>query len=223
MAILARHRSAPPSRCSYGDPTMTDDITHYDAVEAYCDALSCRPGDELALHVSCRADRYDIEIHRWGAERELVWAAADLAGEEQATPPDADANGCGWTVSVDVPIGDDWRSGFYLVTLHEPRTRRRIAPSATPASSSDAGRASRSRVAGDRDEHVQRLQRLGRPQPVHRRERGVVPPAYGRGMIVRDDVERDDRKARPCRFREEPDVEGRSTRSTASATDIRGT
>ncbi|MGZ4738181.1 MAG: hypothetical protein ACXVLM_02895 [Ilumatobacteraceae bacterium] len=43
---------------------MTDDITRYDAVEGYCDALSYVPGQTLALHTSSRAHRYDIEIHR---------------------------------------------------------------------------------------------------------------------------------------------------------------
>jgi hypothetical protein len=60
---------------------MTDDITRYDAVEAYCGELSVEPGATIPLHVSCRADRYDIEIHRWGATRELVWSAADLSGQ----------------------------------------------------------------------------------------------------------------------------------------------
>src|SRR5258705_11002103 len=96
---------------------MTDDITRYDGVEAYCGELSVVPGATIALHVSCRADRYDIEIHRWGASRELVWSATDLVGHEHPTPDDADANGCNWPIAVTVPIGDQWRSGLYLVTL----------------------------------------------------------------------------------------------------------
>jgi hypothetical protein len=35
---------------------MTDDITRYDAVEGYCDALSYVPGQTMALHTSSRAD-----------------------------------------------------------------------------------------------------------------------------------------------------------------------
>ncbi len=96
---------------------MTDDITRYDAVEGYCGELSCSPGEKMALHVSSRADRYDVEIHRWGADRQLVWSADDLIGAEHLIPDDADANGCGWPVAVTVPVGNDWRSGFYLVTL----------------------------------------------------------------------------------------------------------
>src|SRR5207344_3241449 len=96
---------------------MTDDITHYDAVEAYCGELSAAPGETVTLHVSCRAERYDIAIHRWGAEHQQAWSATDLVGIDHPTPADADANGCGWPVAVTVPIGHDWRSGFYLVTL----------------------------------------------------------------------------------------------------------
>src|SRR5215203_4030730 len=96
---------------------MTDDITRYDAVEAYCDQLSVAPGTKLDLHVACRTDRYSIEIHRWGATRELVWSSEDLPGRDHPVPADADSNGCGWPVAVSVPIGDKWRSGLYLVTL----------------------------------------------------------------------------------------------------------
>ena len=96
---------------------MTDDITRYDAVEAYCSELSVVPGATIALHVSSRADRYGVEIHRWGASRELVWSAADLTGQEHPTLPTPDANGCDWPVALTVPIGEQWRSGFYLVTL----------------------------------------------------------------------------------------------------------
>src|SRR5205809_7556121 len=96
---------------------MTDDITRYDAVEAYCDRLSVAPGMPLGLHVACRTERYSIEIHRWGATRELVWSADDLHGEDRPVPADADSNGCDWPVAVAVDVGNEWRSGFYLVTL----------------------------------------------------------------------------------------------------------
>jgi len=186
---------------------MTDDITRYDAVEAYCGELSVAPGQTLALHVSCRADRYDIEIHRWGAEHQLVWSAADLAGEEQPTPADADSNGCGWSVSVTVPIDENWRSGFYLVTLRaydEPSDRavgyaafvvragsqraRGLLVLATNTYNAYNSWGGRSLYTGG--------WRVSFARP------------FGRGMLMRPSTERDDRKARP-RFRgEEPDADG---------------
>ena len=61
---------------------MTDDITRYDEVEGYSDQLSYTPGQTATLHTSSRAARYDVEIHRWGADRTLVWSATELPGVE---------------------------------------------------------------------------------------------------------------------------------------------
>ena len=97
------------------------------------------PGGTVTLHVSCRTERYDIVIHRWGADKEQVWAANGLVGTEHATPADADSNGCGWPVAVTVPIGDDWRSGFYLVTLTAHGAPADRAVGYTRASSCRAG------------------------------------------------------------------------------------
>ena len=100
----------------YG-PGMADDVTHYDAVEAYCNQLSYLPGEGVGLHVWCSTDSYDVEVRRWGAAGQPAWAQAGLAGVAHHTPDDADSNGCGWPVALTVPVGDDWVSGMYLVTL----------------------------------------------------------------------------------------------------------
>ena len=65
---------------------MADDITHYDAVEAYCDRLSYLPGDRVGVHVWCSADRYDIDVRRWGGD--VVWSAEGLDGVQPETPDD---------------------------------------------------------------------------------------------------------------------------------------
>ena len=99
---------------------MADDITHYDAVEAYCDRLSYVAGDEVRLHTWCATDRYDVEVQRWGADGpgDVVWRATDLEGVAHHTPDTADASGCDWPVAVSIPVDAAWRSGVYLVTLH---------------------------------------------------------------------------------------------------------
>ena len=51
------------------------------------------------------------------AERVAVHEASGLVGEYHAPPDDADANGCGWPVGYRLEVGEDWQSGFYLVTL----------------------------------------------------------------------------------------------------------
>ncbi|MEP7047129.1 MAG: N,N-dimethylformamidase beta subunit family domain-containing protein [Ilumatobacteraceae bacterium] len=186
---------------------MTDDITRYDAVEAYCSDLSVVPGASLALHVSCRTGRYDIAIHRWGATLELVWSADGLAGTEHPTPDDADSNGCDWPSDVTVPIGDDWRTGFYLVTL-----TARDAPA--------------DRAVGYAAFIVRGGQRRNRALLVIATNtynaynswggkslytggwRVSFARPFGRGMLMRPGTERDDRKARPRYRREDPDVDG---------------
>jgi hypothetical protein len=186
---------------------MTDDITRYDAVEAYCDQLSVVPGGSLALHVSCRADRYDIEIHRWGAEQQLVWAVTDLEGEEQTTPPDADSNGCGWSASVTVPIGENWRSGFYLVTLraHDAPPDRAVGHAAfVVRSGSQRARALLVLATNTYNAYNS----WGGKSLYTGGWRVSFARPFGRGMLMRPSTERDDRKARPRYRGEEPDVDG---------------
>lgn len=86
-------------------------------IEAYTNRMSCQPGETLALHVSTDATHYAIDIARIGARREVVWSRADLPGAKHATPAQASMRGCGWPVSVQVPIARDWRSGIYSIRL----------------------------------------------------------------------------------------------------------
>ncbi|MEP7202758.1 MAG: N,N-dimethylformamidase beta subunit family domain-containing protein [Ilumatobacteraceae bacterium] len=186
---------------------MTDDITRYDAVEAYCGQLSVEPGGSIDLHVSCRADRYDIEVHRWGAEQELVWSVADLPGEEQTTPSDADSNGCGWSVSVTVPIDPTWRSGFYLVTLrtHDAPPDRAVGFAGFVVGSGTQ-RARALLVLATNTYNA--YNSWGGKSLYTGGWRVSFARPFGRGMLMRPSTERDDRKARP-RFRgEEPDADG---------------
>ena len=186
---------------------MTDDITRYDAVEAYCGELSVEPGATISLHVSCRADRYDIEIHRWGATRELVWSAADLAGQEHATPVDADANGCDWPVAVTVPVGDQWRSGFYLVTLtaHDAPADRSVGYTALVV----RARPTRARALLVLATNTYNAYNSWGGKSLYTGGwRVSFARPFGRGMLMRPSTERDDRKARPVYRGEEPDVDG---------------
>ena len=161
---------------------MTDEITGYDAVEGYCGSLSYARGraadDPRLVH---RA-----ELH--GAHRAVGRAARARCGRRTAVdgiahplPDDADAHGCGWPAAVELDVPAEWRSGFYVVTLHAPTARRPTGRRATPASSCAPGADALAEPAGDRDQHVQRVQRVGRAQPVHRRQGGLVPPAVRAG------------------------------------------
>src|SRR4051812_1885703 len=174
---------------------MTDDITRYDAVEAYCDRLSVAPGTTLRLHVACRTD-YSIEIHRWGATREPVWSADGLAGEDHPVPADADANGCGWPVAVSVPIGEEWRSGFYLVTLtaHGAPSDRAVGYASFVVRR--AARQARALLVVATNTYNAYNSWGGKSLYTGGVRVSFARP-FGRGMLMRPETERDDRKARP--------------------------
>jgi len=86
-------------------------------IEGYCFPQSAEPGESLPLHVSTDAPAFDVEIAREGATREVVWRAEGVRGHAHPTPDDAAAIGCGWPPTLEIPIGEDWRSGYYAVTL----------------------------------------------------------------------------------------------------------
>ncbi|NND74669.1 MAG: hypothetical protein HKN44_06640 [Ilumatobacter sp.] len=182
------------------DPTFFDDI------EAYCGALSYRPGDDVELHVSSRAAAYDVVIERWGATRDEVWRG-DADGTFHEPPPDADAHGCGWPVGLRVPVDASWASGFYLVTLtaHGAPSGRDVA---------HAGFVVRPTVPTGAPLLVLATNTWnaynnwgGCSLYTGGKEVSFRRP-FARGMLCRPEVERDDRKARPVRWDEEPDADG---------------
>ena len=186
---------------------MADDVTHYDAIEAYCDRLSYFPGDVVGVHVWCSADKYDIDVRRWNGE--VCWQSKGLAGITPDTPVNADSHGCGWPIAVSVPVAADWRSGTYLITLRAhgapgdravghamfvvraPVVARNGAPLlviATNTYNAYNNWGGRSLYTGGN--------RVSFDRP------------FGRGMIVRPHTDRDDRKSPPVHFGEQPDVDG---------------
>lgn len=188
---------------------MTDDITHYDAIEAYCGRLSYAPGDELTIHVWTRAERYDVEIHRWGATRELLHRVTDLPGVEPPTPADADAHGCRWPAAVSLRIPDGWRSGFHHVVLRAhgaPDDRAVGHAQFVLRRGSTTPRARALLVHATNTYHAYNT--WGGTSLYTGGSRVSFERPFGRGMIMRDEVDRDDRKSRPVRWDEEPDADG---------------
>ena len=86
------------------------------AVEGYASRTSAMPGESVGLCCAGRG-RFSIEVARLGAIREVVWSRHDMEASDHPIPDDAAQNGCGWPVSVEVPVGEDWRSGCYEVDL----------------------------------------------------------------------------------------------------------
>jgi hypothetical protein len=85
-------------------------------LEGYCWPQSVLPGEPVGLHVSSSGP-FGVEVAREGAPREVVWSADAVAGSEHPIPPTASADGCGWPAALEIPVGEDWRSGFYSVRL----------------------------------------------------------------------------------------------------------
>ncbi len=186
---------------------MADDPTFYDDIEGYAAELSYRVGEVATLHVSTKAEQFDVLVERWGAEREKVFERTGLAGVFTAPPSDADANGCGWPASLSFDIDQAWASGFYLVTMtaHGAPEGRDVAHAGFVVR--PAQRAARALIvlatntwnAYNNWGGVSLY--TGGTQVSFRRP-------FGRGMLCRPEVDRDDRKARPARWGEEFDEDG---------------
>ncbi len=86
-------------------------------IAGYCWPQSVRPGESVSLHGSTSAARFDLEVVRQGLRDEVVHEARGLAGAAHPVPADVAERGCGWPVALEIAVGDDWRSGFYLVRL----------------------------------------------------------------------------------------------------------
>jgi hypothetical protein len=186
---------------------MADDVTRYDAVEGYPGRWSYAAGEELTLHISSRSGRYDVEIHRWGGEREMVWTAEGLVGVEHPTPADADASGCGWPAAVRLTVPAEWRSGAYHVVLraHDAPADRAVGHALFVVRA--AAPTARALLVIATNTYNAYNNWGGRSLYTGGKEVSFARP-LGRGMIERPETERADRKSPPRRTGEEPDVDG---------------
>lgn len=82
---------------------------------AYTDRLSYRAGEQIAVSVNTNALCFDVTINRDGAKAETVFSAKGLTGTWHDTPDDCSVTGCGWPVSLTIPVDPDWPSGGYIV------------------------------------------------------------------------------------------------------------
>lgn len=86
-------------------------------IDGYAGKVSVAQGEPVPLHVSTTAAVFDVEVACLGREREVVWRKAGVKGTAYPVPEDASANGCGWPAALDIPVGADWKSGYYEVAL----------------------------------------------------------------------------------------------------------
>ncbi|NOD93768.1 hypothetical protein GS636_13335 [Ruegeria sp. HKCCD4884] len=92
----------------------------------YTERMTYAPGELLALRVSTTAREWDLEIGRDGATYEVMHRESGLKGVHQRTPKDCSVTGCGWEVTYEFRIPDDWREGGYLVTLRAEQDGGRV-------------------------------------------------------------------------------------------------
>jgi len=189
---------------------MANDVTFIDEIEGYCTPLSTRVGEPVALHVSTHAEHFDVQIERWGAQREVVWQSAGLAGVFTQPPPDADANGCGWPISLTIPVDASWRSGFYLVTMtaQGATAGRDIAYACFVVRAAAATSATNRALLVLATNTWNSYNIWGGASLYTGANQVNFERPFGRGMLCRPVVERDDRKARPVRWGEEADADG---------------
>ncbi len=93
-------------------------------VAGYCWPQSGVAGDTIALAISARSSTCSVTVVRIGGTEQVVAHHADVATAEQPVPPDASTEGCGWETTLDIEIGRDWPTGFYLVRLATPDGHR---------------------------------------------------------------------------------------------------
>ena len=83
----------------------------------YTDRFTYRTGDTAVLFISSTAPRFAIDITRDGATETPVFNRSGVASSWQDTPDQCSVEGCGWQPTFEIPIGIDWPSGAYRVTL----------------------------------------------------------------------------------------------------------
>lgn len=83
----------------------------------YTDRLSVRPGERFSLHASAERGPCQLAIARVGADRQTVLERGAVDVGRHPVPPNADRDGCGWPVALEIEVGEDWASGYYDIVL----------------------------------------------------------------------------------------------------------
>lgn len=86
-------------------------------IEGYTDQLSYRPGETVRFSLNSSAPKVAMEIARVGKETKTVWQKSDVPAETHPIPEDASSHGCRWPVTFELPIPEDWKTGYYQVRL----------------------------------------------------------------------------------------------------------
>ncbi|QDV21933.1 N,N-dimethylformamidase beta subunit family domain-containing protein [Aureliella helgolandensis] len=84
----------------------------------YANQVSYAPGEEVELRLSSSCPQVDLVVERVGAKREEVYRHSAIPCSPQPIPDRASSDGCNWTITHRLTVAQDWKSGYYEVSLH---------------------------------------------------------------------------------------------------------
>jgi hypothetical protein len=93
-------------------------------IEGYADRVSVQVGETVTLRVNTKAASFHVEAYRMGYYQGIgartVWVSSEVPGLRQGPPvlfPSTNTIECGWSPSIQVPVGPTWPPGAYLLKL----------------------------------------------------------------------------------------------------------
>lgn len=88
-------------------------------LETYTDKFYYEPGDTILFHIHSETQFCQLQIQRIlpGYQFENIWAYG-FGIRKQALRDDAAENGCDWEVNYKVPIGEQFKPGYYRTRLY---------------------------------------------------------------------------------------------------------
>ncbi len=91
--------------------------------EGYSDKPFYYPGETITFFLRSDAERNTLSLRRISGPFEYQELyTASFGREEQTTAPNASEQGCSWRPSLTVPIGDEFKSGYYQALLTSEAT-----------------------------------------------------------------------------------------------------
>lgn len=86
-------------------------------VFAYTSHQSIAPGEDLGIHISGNVSKVNLVVTRVGLNSEVVFEKLGIEIQEHAIPDRASSHGCNWPVAFQFKASEDWKSGYYTVTI----------------------------------------------------------------------------------------------------------
>ena len=86
----------------------------------YTDKVSAKPGETVCIFASTEQSPCTLVISRVGRDVTEVARYVDIVIDNHPTPNNADTDGCGWPSAFEFEVGDNWRTGYYDLSLTSP-------------------------------------------------------------------------------------------------------